>query len=297
MRWFLGVLNVWVFDKDSLMSGVLKTWAEQMGVNVHQAVIANRNFSDQFLSEFKVLGESIDYIVLILGQDVDESSWLSQEWLEALKVFSHRQNIPIIIQSSAAVFTGESSYLFTELDTPVPSSAYGKYCLSVEHLFLDHERSMVLRTGWLYSEHPLGWLMGLMRDVENGNPIDFPADQFVQPTSCHDFARVLVAIMEQLTCCDDPLLWSTYHYASADQVSKNRFCQFIMNEMGIYIDVSASTLESTPFQGRQVSDFLSQYSVIDCTKVLSTFGIKQRAWKKEITSLITSRFSEVERKS
>lgn len=288
------MLNIVVFDKESPVGVILKSTAEQVGLHIHLVNSDEKGLVGDMFSAYEALDDAIDCMILVLGQGYSDSTRFSQEGLVRLESYAREHDIPVVIQSSAAVFSGEPGHVFTEQDVPKPESAFGRYCWSVEQLFSGLKSCLVVRTGWLYSERSSDWFMRLIQDIEDGKALDFPADQVGQPTSCHDLSRVLIAVIEQLSCSDDPELWSVYHYASADQVSKNRFCQTVINEMVIHADFSEVTLDSTPYQQRAIADDFPQNSVLDCTKILSVFGIKQRAWKREVSAIISKKFAETE---
>jgi len=103
------------------------------------------------------------------------------------------------------------------------------------------------------------------------DPLHMSGRHFGQPVDTVDRVRVVVAIMQQLSCGAEA--WGTYQYAGADPVS--------LYKLGLEI---AATLPSAK-QPRLIDEEASWLrleptnAILNCKKIRHTFGIQQRLWR------------------
>lgn len=286
------MINLTILDPNRTYGQLVLKTAQSMGLKTSLPIIDGKVEFAELAADWGDDHEP-DYIILLLGTGWEAYVSVSDTWLAGLFDYCCQHKCPLLIQSSSAIFNNESSALINESITSNPISDFGQFCLSVEQKFRTLERCLILRTGWIYSELESSWLNEAIGSVISGQTLDMPSDQFGQPTSANDLARVMIALIEQLSCVDGAELWDTYHYASTDMVSKNRFIQYVINEINSLVGQGV-TLESTPYAQRPGRDDYCQNSSLDCNKILYCFGIKQRAWQKDISAMLKERFAPVE---
>lgn len=284
------MLNVAVLDSGDVIGSAIRNAAKNVGIDVVMPIIGAEDIADVDEWARQNITESVDYLVLTLGCISSDYLIYPEKWLLDLKSYCLVNNVGILVISSSAVLSNSSANPVSESDDSVPATAFGKYCHSIELLFEDMPRCLILRAGWLFGSTVGGWFHNIVAAIQAGNELDFPPDQIGHPTSCNDIARVIVGLIEQLDCTNDPELWSTYHYGSSDAVSKQRFCQVIINEMARFGDFSGLQLNSTPYDPGNSQECFGQNGALDCTKILYDFAIKQRSWVKDVVSMLSEQF-------
>ncbi|MCB1616682.1 MAG: sugar nucleotide-binding protein, partial [Pseudomonadales bacterium] len=122
-------------------------------------------------------------------------------------------------------------------------------------------------------------LTRLLAELRTENPEPFCIDEYLAPTSSAAIARVLVAILKQLSCDIEP--WGVYHYCAADITNRYDFAEVVLAIVNQYdkryTDISLQSAE----RRRERT-----YRVFNCEKIRNTFGIKQMPWKTELVSTL-----------
>lgn len=234
--------------------------------------------------------ESIDYIVIALQLSADPTADLSITDAKRLRDWCIAHDKPLILVSSSSVFSGHEQALYLEESDCQPGSSFGKYCLQMEQIFQPISRHLVLRTGWLFNLNKGNWLGDAIGQFQNGHEIDFPPDQTGNPTSFKDLSRVLLAVIRQLDCSDNPALWTTYHYGGVGVVSLHRFCKVVFGELSTVLACPLATIFSSGYDESQEHHQYGKNTALDCHKILSNFGIKQRSWLQDFTLMLRESF-------
>ncbi|WP_444815215.1 sugar nucleotide-binding protein, partial [Stutzerimonas frequens] len=96
--------------------------------------------------------------------------------------------------------------------------------------------------------------------------------------------RVILAVLKQLDC--QAPLWGTYHYGGHEASTPLLVAQALLGEAARYRDVTTAKL--TPVAHADCSDAAAepQHGVLACKKIFTTFGIKPRAWRTGLPSLL-----------
>jgi dTDP-4-dehydrorhamnose reductase len=92
-------------------------------------------------------------------------------------------------------------------------------------------------------------------------------------------ANVITAITEQLHFEADA--WGIYHYCSADRVSEYQFAEAILAQAAQYGEPG-----STEPISRAQADLSHTGGLLGCQKILNTFGIKQRSWRRNLPAAV-----------
>lgn len=99
--------------------------------------------------------------------------------------------------STDYVFDGEDGP-YDEEDAPHPLQTYGLHKLQAEQALLTllPERSLVLRTAWVYSwePEPKNFMQRLVLNLRQGNAATIPEDQWGNPTYAPDLAGAAAAL-------------------------------------------------------------------------------------------------------
>lgn len=180
--------------------------------------------------------------------------------------------------SDCQVFSGQQASAYRETDEPDTQTPYGAMRWASERAVIDTcPRHLILRTGELFSSLGSNVLTSLIDAWRKGDSAPVSIRYQFCPTAVRDAARVIVALLQQLSCGIEP--WGVYHYCGTDAVSYRDFARLVKQ-----------ILESQPecdfsMEMREIADGLPPLSwALDCGKIRDKFGIKQHAWRAGLTS-------------
>jgi dTDP-4-dehydrorhamnose reductase len=194
-------------------------------------------------------------------------------------------DVPLLHLSTDYVFDGTKATSYVESDPVHPLSVYGASKAAGERAVVERlARHIVLRTSWVYSAVGHNFVRTMLRLGAERDRLSVVADQVGCPTSAADLAATVLTLAEALLG-DGRERWGTYHYAGAGETSWHGFAVAIF-------DLAA------PYSGRRpevVPIATSEYptparrphrSVLDCTRICETFGIRQRPWRDGLAEVV-----------
>jgi dTDP-4-dehydrorhamnose reductase len=107
-------------------------------------------------------------------------------------------NSKLIYFSTDAVFDGNKSGKYVELDTPNPMSYYGKTKLEAEKIILQNRNNLILRTTVIYGWHTRSRFTNWVLDsLKNKKIVTAFTDQFNTPTLVDDLVQVILKIIDK----------------------------------------------------------------------------------------------------
>ena len=192
--------------------------------------------------------------------------------------------------SSALVFNGARGKMFVESDRPKPRGSISRRLTELEQTVIKQlEQHIVLRSGWLFGAHGQGAFQSLLSGMERGAEIRFEPTVDGAPTPAADVARVLFAMMQQVDC--GAPCWGIYHYGSSDTTTGRDFSETVITMAAQYgkIDIERIRLVET---GPGEESRVPRHPILDCNKILNTFGIKQRPWRSAMTGILKTIYQE-----
>jgi dTDP-4-dehydrorhamnose reductase len=192
--------------------------------------------------------------------------------------------------SSALVFNNARGKLFFETDRPKPKGPTSRRLVELEQVVTRRtQRHIVLRSGWLFGAHGWGAFHRFLRALELGEEIKLQAAIEGTPTPAADVARVLFAMLQQLDC--GAPCWGIYHYCSSEITSSRDFSETVLTMIAQYGKISIESIKLVE-NGDTSEDHLQRYPILDCNKILNTFGIKQRPWRSAMTGILKTIYQE-----
>jgi dTDP-4-dehydrorhamnose reductase len=200
--------------------------------------------------------------------------------------------IPLIQLSSSEVFDGFDGGRHREVDDVVPASQIGALLSRMEALLPDScSRHIVLRVGPVFSSREDNLLTRLLEKFQRGETLSFSSGGKCSPLHSKDLARVLSAIIDQLSCgCES---WGTYHYNSSDPASSYQFAETVLAVLSQYTQSNDRPLM---LESIDAVDLDWSKPVLNCEKILNTFGIKQLPWRAFVVPTVKKIF-EAENRS
>ena len=180
--------------------------------------------------------------------------------------------------STDYVFDGTKHTPYVEDDETCPNSVYGKTKLvgelNVQKLC---ERSMIIRTAWLYSTFGNNFVKTMIRLGNEKPELGVIFDQIGTPTYARDLA---VCIM---TAINQGVIPGIYHFSNEGVISWYDFTKAIHRIAGI------TSCHVRPLQTAEYPTPAARphYSVLDKTKIKQTYGIEVPYWEESLCECIT----------
>jgi len=184
----------------------------------------------------------------------------------------------LIHLSDDGMFAGRKNGAYREKDKPDSADPRAARVLKGESYVTKRvPRHIVLRSGPLFAPTGDNLFTLLVQRLEKGHVLECTEDK-VCPTPANDVARVVVAIILQLECGATP--WGVYHYCSSDAASLYNFAEAVVALASQYgrIRRDSVRLQATASVDRNV--------ILNCHKLLGTFGIKQRPWRAVLPAVV-----------
>jgi dTDP-4-dehydrorhamnose reductase len=162
------------------------------------------------------------------------------------------------------------------LDETMPAEPIGIYGLTklegeqeVARILSTH---YIVRTSWLYSEFANNFMKTMVRLGTEREELGIIVDQVGTPTYAVDLAGALLDII-----ASEKQVYGIYHYSNEGAVSWYDFAQAIFELGKIEVRVKALKTSEYPTKAARPT-----YSVMDKTKIKTTFGISVPYWKESL---------------
>ena len=179
--------------------------------------------------------------------------------------------------STDYVFDGTKHTPYVEDDDTCPNSVYGRTKLvgeiNVQKLC---ERSMIIRTAWLYSTFGNNFVKTMIRLGREKPELGVIFDQIGTPTYARDLARVIMTAIEQ------GIRPGIYHFSNEGVTSWYDFTKAIHRLAGI------TTCRVRPLHTAEYPTPAARphCSVLDKTKIKQTYGIDIPYWEESLADCI-----------
>lgn len=198
-----------------------------------------------------------------------------------------RAAIPLLHISTDYVFSGEARMPYCETDEVAPTGVYGASKLAGEDAIQAELREhLILRTSWVYGVHGHNFVKTMLRLGRQRDSLSVVADQYGCPTQAGSIADVLLQLARHYVQTGS-LAWGLYHYSGRSS------CTWFDFAVEIFRQAEAKGMLAQ--QPRVSSIATSQYptparrpawSVLDCTKFETTFGINTRNWHDDLSDVL-----------
>ncbi len=181
--------------------------------------------------------------------------------------------------STDFVFDGSKNIPYNETDIPNPTGVYGQTKLDGEKAIQAvFENYYIIRTSWVYSQFGNNFMKTMLRLASERDSISVVNDQIGTPTNAVDLAECLVKIIchTELVEVQQPTTdnFGVYNFSNQGQCSWYDFAKEIFKINKIEIDLKPIPTSSFPTPAKR-----PKYSVLDKTKIKSTFGLEIKNWE------------------
>ena len=184
--------------------------------------------------------------------------------------------------STDFVFDGSKNIPYNETDIPNPTGVYGQTKLEGEKAIQAvFENYYIIRTSWVYSQFGNNFMKTMLRLASERDSISVVNDQIGTPTNAIDLAECLVKIIchTELVEVHQPTTanFGIYNFSNEGQCSWYDFAKEIFKINNIEIDIKPIPTSSFPTPAKR-----PKYSVLDKTKIKSTFGLEIKNWEESL---------------
>ena len=181
--------------------------------------------------------------------------------------------------STDFVFDGSKNIPYNETDIPNPTGVYGQTKLDGEKAIQAvFENYYIIRTSWVYSQFGNNFMKTMLRLASERDSISVVNDQIGTPTNAVDLAECLVKIIchTELVEVQQPTTdnFGVYNFSNEGQCSWYDFAKEIFKINKIEIDLKPIPTSSFPTPAKR-----PKYSVLDKTKIKSTFWVEIKNWE------------------
>ncbi len=189
--------------------------------------------------------------------------------------------------SSDYVFDGAGSAPYGEAAATAPISAYGRSKLAGEEQALAYERSVVVRTSWLFGPGGANFVTTMLRLIANGtDPLRVVDDQVGAPTYTPYLARALWDLAERAhapagASPGEERATGLVHYRNREPVSWYGFAREIARSWAPGVGVVPVTTDEFPRPARRPA-----YSVLAVDRVERLRGRVVEPWAAGLASYL-----------
>jgi dTDP-4-dehydrorhamnose reductase len=205
--------------------------------------------------------------------ETDKATLINVDGAGNLAEVCNASNCTLIHISTDFVFDGQKQTPYTETDETNPQGIYGiTKRLGEEAIEAASDKYFIVRTSWLYSEFGQNFMKTMLRLAGERDSLSVVNDQIGTPTYAVDLAEAIITIIKS-----GSQSYGIYHFSNEGSASWYYFAKkiFKINEVNIDLNPIATTQFPTPAKR-------PQYSVMDKSKIKSTFGITIKHWEESL---------------
>lgn len=184
----------------------------------------------------------------------------------------------LIHVSTDFVFEGTEVNLLKEEDVAQPINVYGLTKLEgekdIQNTLPEH---YIIRTSWLYSEYANNFVKTMLKLGAERDELSIIADQIGSPTYAIDLAGAILDII-----ASEKEAYGVYHYSNDGSVSWFDFAKGIFELSNTQVKVSPIPTSAYPTKATR-----PKFSVMDKSKIKSTFGIAVPYWRDSLKVCIS----------
>lgn len=182
--------------------------------------------------------------------------------------------------STDYVFDGTSSVPYNEEDRVFPVNVYGASKLRGEELVLNNNPSaIIIRSSWIYSSFGNNFVKTMLRLFKEKESINVVSDQYGCPTYAGDLAAAILTILEKNS---ENAHAGIFNYCNAGETTWYDFARAIKKILKSKVDINPVSTASYPTRAKR-----PQYSVLDTTKITSTFDLTIPKWKDSLQTCLS----------
>lgn len=167
---------------------------------------------------------------------------------------------------------------YVETDLTAPQSVYGSTKLQGELAAQAAcAATLIVRTSWVYSRFGNNFVKTMVRLGQERDALSVVVDQVGTPTYARDLAQALLHLIEQ----HPDTFEGVYHYSNEGVCSWYDFAHAIFELKNIQCQLSPIPTKDYPTPAQR-----PPYSVLDKTKIKTTFGLTIPHWRDSLRACL-----------
>jgi dTDP-4-dehydrorhamnose reductase len=199
-------------------------------------------------------------------------------WLADAAARHHTRLIQI---STDYVFDGNSPLPLKENDAVGPVNWYGTSKLRGEELAIEKQpETIIIRTSWVYSEFGNNFVKTMIRLMRERELVKVINDQIGTPTYAADLACAILKIVDS-----SHFIPGIFNYSNNGRISWFEFAVAIRDLLGSSCRVEPISTSEYPTAAKR-----PHYSLLDKTKIRSTYAVEVPDWKKSLEQCMRNIF-------
>jgi dTDP-4-dehydrorhamnose reductase len=192
----------------------------------------------------------------------------------------HRLDIPLLHLSTDYVFDGNATHPYREDDPVNPLGVYGRSKWEGEQAVRARlDQHLIVRTAWLYGVHGGNFVKTILRLAREREQLRVVGDQYGSPTWTVDLAGALVSMTERVLANRTAIYWGTYHFCGAGHTNWHGFATAIVEAAQRRETLKVREVLPITTAEYPVPAARPAWSVLDCSKIRSNFGVAPRYWQ------------------
>jgi len=226
---------------------------------------------------FQVNAEAVDVLARLAAQ---RSAWL-------------------VHYSTEYVFDGRSADPYRENDATAPLSVYGKSKLAGEEAVRRSGcRHLLLRTSWVYGRDGGSFMRTILKRAMERESLEVVIDQTGAPTGADLIADVTAHCLRRVL--NDRALANaasgTYHLTAGGQVTRHAYARYLVEaavKTGAKLKTAPERVLPVPGSAYVSAAKRPANSLLDTTKLRTTFGATLPDWKDGVNALLPTLLPEI----
>ncbi|MCE2027355.1 sugar nucleotide-binding protein [Sessilibacter corallicola] len=189
-------------------------------------------------------------------------------------------NNKVLMQlSNYRVFSGTKSG-FLESDEIEPRDSCGTVFAELEKIVAEVERHILLRLSWVIGATGENLMTTISESLWRGNQADIHAERRGAPVGHCDIARIVTAVVKQVSCGSQN--WGIFHYSSADVCTEEELAEEISERLKSERDTQGMINDISDAEAKPYSAALGYRRLMD------NFGIQPRTWRQGLNLELTT---------
>lgn len=202
-------------------------------------------------------------------------------------------HLTLIHISTDYVFDGTKGQPYQESDPMTPLGVYGQSKAqgetAIRSILPNH---IIVRTAWLYGVYGNNFVKTIIKLAAEKTALRVVADQFGSPTSAADLAKAILTITRKISA-NEKFDWGTYHYCCKGITTWHGLAEKIIELAAPYTTLQTRQVEAITTPEWPTPAKRPPYSVLNCTRLKSQFGIEPEAWQQSLKHTIDRIFTEI----
>ena len=198
--------------------------------------------------------------------DFETANIINHKAVSLIAKWCNENNCKLIHISTDYVYDGNSILPYIEADETNPLNNYGKSKLLGDLACQkNNPSSIIIRTSWLYTSFGNNFVKQIINLMKSKSELNVIDDQVGSPTFAADLVEVILQIIN-----DNNWNPGIYHYTNSGKVSRFDFANDIKSIYGFNTIINSISSKEYFLKTKR-----PKYSVLDNSKIINTFKIKQ----------------------